>query len=119
MSKYLETVVQASGGFAAPAENLKEKDIRESLKAAGVLVPEEQDLADALLEVVEKHGKFNEDNTGVWAGYTSAKRMQKTPRLALSAVTVSSGNHLTAARLLLRKLKKGASVVLLFFRMAL
>lgn len=73
MSKYIETVVNASGGFAAPAENLKEEDIRESLKGAGILVPEEQDLADALLEIVEKHGKFNDDNTGVWAGYTSAK----------------------------------------------
>jgi hypothetical protein len=73
MSKYIETVVNASGGFAAPAEVLKEEDIRESLKAAGVLVPEEQDLANALLEIVEKHGKFNDDNTGVWAGYTSAK----------------------------------------------
>jgi hypothetical protein len=28
-----------------------------------MLVPEEQDLADALLEIVEKHGKFNDDNT--------------------------------------------------------
>jgi len=46
--------------------------VRESLSAAGYLVPEEQDLADALLEIVEKHGKFNADNTGVWAGYTSA-----------------------------------------------
>ena len=46
--------------------------VRESLSAAGYLVPEEQDLADALLEIVEKHGKFNADNTGVWAGYTPA-----------------------------------------------
>ena len=68
-----ENIINASGGFAAPAEILKEKDIRASLEAAGMLVPEEQDLADALLEIVEKHGKFNADNTGVWAGYTSAK----------------------------------------------
>jgi hypothetical protein len=38
------------------------------------LVPEEQDLADALRVIVKKHGKFNEDNTGVWAGYDSAKK---------------------------------------------
>lgn len=87
MSKYLETVVQASGGFAAPAENLKEKDIRESLKAAGILVPEEQDLADALLEVVEKHGKFNADNTGVWAGYDSAEKNAEN-----AAIGVKCGN---------------------------
>jgi hypothetical protein len=73
MSEYLQKVLQASGGHAAPVENLKDEDIRESLKAAGMLVPEEKDLADALLEIVEKHGKFNDDNTGVWAGYTSAK----------------------------------------------
>ncbi len=70
---YLDQVINASGGHSAPLENLDEKEIRASLEAAGMLVPEEQDLADALLEIVEKHGKFNDDNTGVWAGYTSAK----------------------------------------------
>jgi hypothetical protein len=39
---------------------------------ASALVPEEQDLAKALLDVVAKHGKFNEDGVGVWAGYTPA-----------------------------------------------
>lgn len=34
------------------------------------LDPEESDLVDAILRVVAKHGKFNEDATGVWAGYT-------------------------------------------------
>lgn len=34
------------------------------------LDPEESDLVDAILSVVAKHGKFNEDATGVWAGYT-------------------------------------------------
>jgi starvation-inducible DNA-binding protein len=42
------------------------------LTASGRLVPEEQDLADALLDIVAKHGKFNEDQIGVWAGYTPA-----------------------------------------------
>jgi len=41
-----------------------------AITASVALVPEEQDLAEALLEVVAKHGKFNEDETGVWAGYT-------------------------------------------------
>jgi hypothetical protein len=40
------------------------------LVAGARLVPEERDLAEALLEVVEKHGKFNEDQIGVWAGYS-------------------------------------------------
>jgi hypothetical protein len=36
------------------------------------LVPEEQELAKALLLITQKYGKFNEDDTGVWAGYTPA-----------------------------------------------
>ena len=35
------------------------------------IVPEEQDLANALLEIANKYGKFNEDETGIWAGYKS------------------------------------------------
>jgi Family of unknown function (DUF5824) len=42
-----------------------------SVTAAG-LVPEEKDLADALVEIADKYGKFNEDETGIWAGYTPA-----------------------------------------------
>jgi hypothetical protein len=42
----------------------------EALTAAGIIVAEEQDLAKALLEIAEKYGKFNEDRTGIWAGYT-------------------------------------------------
>jgi starvation-inducible DNA-binding protein len=44
----------------------------EALAAAGVIVAEEQDLAAALLEIATKYGKFNEDRTGIWAGYTPA-----------------------------------------------
>jgi hypothetical protein len=40
-----------------------------AITAAG-LVPEEQELANALIEISEKYGKFNEDETGIWAGYT-------------------------------------------------
>jgi hypothetical protein len=87
MSEYLQNVLKAAGGHAAPVENLKEKEIRASLEAAGMLVPEEQDLADALLEIVEKHGKFNADNTGVWAGYDSAKKNAEN-----AAIGVKCGN---------------------------
>jgi hypothetical protein len=38
------------------------------------LVPEEQELADALQLIANKYGKFNDDNTGVWAGYDSAEK---------------------------------------------
>ncbi len=71
-SSYLESVLKASGGFGAPAEVYDPKKVRKALHAAGHLIPEEQDLADALLEIVGKYGKFNSDNTGVWAGYTPA-----------------------------------------------
>ncbi len=87
MADYINNVLKASGGFAAPAEVLKEEDVREALKAAGMLVPEEQDLADALLDIVDKYGKFNDDNTGVWAGYISAEENAET-----AAIGVKCGN---------------------------
>lgn len=44
----------------------------EALAAAGIVIQEEQDLADALIEITQKHGKFDSDDSGVWAGYESA-----------------------------------------------
>jgi hypothetical protein len=41
-----------------------------SIAASAGLVPEESDLAEALVEIAEKYGRFNEDATGIWAGYT-------------------------------------------------
>lgn len=29
-------------------------------------------MANALVEIANKYGKFNEDDTGIWAGYESA-----------------------------------------------
>lgn len=55
-----------------PASHPKSSKKSNSVITAGALVPEEQDFADAILSVVEKHGKFDEDGTGVWAGYTPA-----------------------------------------------
>lgn len=46
----------------------------DALLAAGIVVPEEQDLADALIEITQKYGKFNSDDTGVWAGYEPAEK---------------------------------------------
>jgi len=45
------------------------ESIRTSLLAAGHLVPEEVDLAEALIEIADKYGKFDEDQTGIWANY--------------------------------------------------
>jgi len=45
----------------------------DSLLAGGMyLIPEEADMAKAIYEVVQKHGKFDQDGDGVWAGYTPA-----------------------------------------------
>lgn len=51
------------------------------------LVPEEQALADALVKITDKYGKFNADNTGVWAGYDSAKKNAEN-----AAIGVKCGN---------------------------
>jgi len=39
------------------------------ISSGGKLVPEEQDLARALIQIADKYGKFNEDQTGIWADY--------------------------------------------------
>lgn len=49
------------------------ESIRTSLLAAGHLVPEEADLAQALIDIADKYGKFDEDSTGIWADYHEAK----------------------------------------------
>ncbi len=41
-----------------------------SITAGAALIPEERDLANAIYAVVQKHGKFDQDGDGVWAGYT-------------------------------------------------
>lgn len=54
------------------AHPLSTKRLKKSLTitaGGGVLVPEEKDLAEALLEIAETYGKFNEDGTGIYAGY--------------------------------------------------
>jgi len=43
----------------------------------GIVVAEEKELAEALIEITQKHGKFNQDDTGVWAGYTPASENDK------------------------------------------
>lgn len=67
---YVQVGMKKKNGKKVP--NCVPKDFADSLTAAGIIVAEEQDLAAALLEIAEKHGKFNEDRTGIWAGYTPA-----------------------------------------------
>jgi len=41
------------------------------------LAPEERELADSLVRIAEKKGKFNEDGKGIWAGYKPASSNTK------------------------------------------
>jgi hypothetical protein len=47
------------------------------------LVPEEKELADALLRISKKYGKFNADNTGIWAGYTPASENEENAEIGV------------------------------------
>lgn len=51
------------------------------------LIPEERDLADSLAQIANKYGKLNADDTGIWAGYTSAEENYE-----LAAINVKCGS---------------------------
>jgi hypothetical protein len=51
------------GGYRVTKENVE--------KVAEDLAEEEAALADALVTIASNYGKFNEDDTGIWAGYDS------------------------------------------------
>ena len=38
-----------------------------------LLTPDEKALHDALVSIANQYGKFNEDSTGIWAGYEPAE----------------------------------------------
>lgn len=52
-----------SSGFRIVPPNSTDQEI--------FLVPEERELAEALVRIANKYGKFNQDGTGIWAGYDS------------------------------------------------
>ena len=55
-----------------PASHPKSTKKSASAMTASGLIPEEQALAEALVWVTTKYGKFDQDGDGVWAGYTPA-----------------------------------------------
>lgn len=55
-----------------PASHPRSSKKSASTLIASGLIPEEHALAEALISVVEAHGKFDQDGDGVWAGYTPA-----------------------------------------------
>jgi hypothetical protein len=54
-------------------ESEKSFDEEKVEKVAEDLAEEEAALADALTTIASNYGKFNEDETGIWAGYDSPK----------------------------------------------
>lgn len=52
--------------------NFQENSVQQESQGKPKLVNEERDLAEALIKITKKYGKFNEDSTGVWAGYRPA-----------------------------------------------
>lgn len=55
-----------------PASHPRSTKKSASTITASGLIPEEQALAEALVYITEKYGKFDQDGDGVWAGYTPA-----------------------------------------------
>lgn len=55
---------------------MNKQEAVESLLSS-VVIPEEQELAEALIEITQRYGKFNSDDTGVWAGYEPAAENEK------------------------------------------
>jgi len=74
MADYFSEIIKSGKGNASPARDAID------------LIPEEQDLAEALLEIADKYGKFNEDDTGIWAGYTPAEENE------VASIGVKCGN---------------------------
>jgi hypothetical protein len=58
----------ATSGIRIPLQNEDRDEI--------YLVPEEKELAVALVRIAGKYGRFNQDGSGIWAGYESAKENQ-------------------------------------------
>lgn len=56
------------------------------MRSGKYVIPEESELADALIEITQRYGKFNSDDTGVWAGYTPGSENE------LASIGVKCGN---------------------------
>lgn len=55
----------ATSGVRIPLQNEDRDEI--------YLIPEEKELAIALVKIANKYGRFNQDGSGIWAGYEPAK----------------------------------------------
>lgn len=65
------TTESMGSGIKNPQQGYKKPKKRKKIKKAAVVIAEEAALASALIAIAEKYGKFNEDGSGIWAGYES------------------------------------------------
>jgi hypothetical protein len=74
--KLLKSGKPSNAAYKSDNDLLPASHPRSTKKSASItasaLIPEERDLAEALIAITEKYGKFDQDGDGVWAGYTSA-----------------------------------------------
>lgn len=71
------------------------------------LIPEEQELADALLLITKKYGKFNDDNTGVWAGYTPASENEENATIGVKCGNCVFFNGTNGCAIIVSEVEEG------------
>lgn len=71
------------------------------------LIPEEQELADALLLITKKYGKFNDDNTGVWAGYTPASENEENATIGVKCGNCVFFNGTSGCSIIVSEVEEG------------
>lgn len=60
--------------YAAESRMKKEDASGRSGMLYEQLTPDEKAFADAMMEIADQYGKFDEDGSGIWAGYDPASR---------------------------------------------
>lgn len=71
------------------------------------LIPEEQELADALLLITKKYGKFDDDNTGVWAGYTPASENEENAEIGVKCGNCVFFNGTNGCAIIVSEVEEG------------
>jgi hypothetical protein len=60
-----------------PASHPKSTKKKATTASGGILLAEERALAESLINITEKYGRFDQDGDGVWAGYVPADKNRK------------------------------------------
>jgi HK97 family phage prohead protease len=100
-----ETLAEArrhmSALYAAEAPKSEDADIESKAQDHGRMHPnltaDEQALHDALVRIADEHGKFDEDGSGIWAGYESpAENDEKSIGVKCANCTLYQGDGVCA-----------------------